>query len=97
MLTRFVSGIILLAIVVVSGVFGSWYFYVVAMAISLICLWEFYRMAGIDRRPVGIAGYVGAVLLWVLLQWELPRRVFRETFLLQWESPLLRRPHRHKP
>ena len=71
MLTRFVSGIILLAIVVVSGVFGSWYFYVVAMVISLICLWEFYRMAGIDRRPVGIAGYVGAVLLWVLLALQL--------------------------
>ncbi len=71
MATRFVSGIILLALVVVSGIFGGWFFFAVVAAISLICLWEFYKMAGIEKRPVGIAGYAGAVLLWIALAFRL--------------------------
>ena len=70
-LIRFISGIILLALVVVSGAFGGWYFYAFTAAVSLICLWEFYRMAGIHKRPTGIAGYFGAVCFWVLLALEL--------------------------
>ncbi len=64
---RFVSGIILLAFVVTSGIFGGWYFFAVTAAISLACLWEFYKMAGVEKRPVGIAGYAGAAALWVFL------------------------------
>ena len=71
LITRFVSGIILLAIVVSTGVLGGWFFYAVIFAISMIGLWEFYKMAGISRRPVGIAGYASGVLLWIIMALQL--------------------------
>ncbi|MBR6323148.1 MAG: phosphatidate cytidylyltransferase [Lachnospiraceae bacterium] len=72
MLTRFISGIILLALIIVTGILGGWFFYCMVLLISAAALWEFYRMAGIDKKPVGIAGYVTAAVLWVVIAfgWE---------------------------
>lgn len=66
--TRLISGIILviLAVIVVSQ--GGALLFVTTAAIALIGLFEFYRVMGIEKKPMGIIGYLTALsyfgLLW---------------------------------
>ena len=71
MRTRFISGIILLAIIFVGGLIGSWVFFSIILIFSMIGLFEFYRMAGIHKAPTGITGFVFAAALWGFLAFSL--------------------------
>lgn len=66
-LTRLVFGTGILVVVLVLGILGGWWFYGFTALISLIGLWEFYHVFGIDKNPQGIAGYGIAVAYWAFL------------------------------
>ena len=65
--TRLFSGIVLVAIALVSVILGGTVLFGVIAAISLIGMFELYRVYQIQRSPAGFAGYLGAAGYFALL------------------------------
>lgn len=61
--TRLISGIILLAIMIGSVVLGGNVLFALVVAISLIGLMELYRVIEIHKTPLAILGYIATVSL----------------------------------
>lgn len=59
---RFRSSVILMAIAIAVCVLGGNYLFGTVAVISLIGLMELYRIIQIHKNPVGIVGYISAVL-----------------------------------
>lgn len=68
--TRLISGIVLVAIALVVVIAGGPLLFAVTCIISLIGLFEFYRVLGIEKNAVGIAGYLTAIAYFGLLWFE---------------------------
>lgn len=66
-ITRLLSGIVLLAIVISTGILGGPVFWALVTLISLMGLFEFYRMLGLQKSPLfyvnGVLCLTGDVLL----------------------------------
>ncbi len=58
-ITRLLSGIVLLAIVISTGIFGGPVFWALVTLISLLGVYEFHRMVGLQKTPLF---YVNEVL-----------------------------------
>lgn len=65
--TRLISGIILVLIALVVVVTGGSLLFAVTAAISLIGVYELYRVMGIHKNPIGMVGYLTAVSYYGLL------------------------------
>lgn len=66
--TRLVSGIILVLIALVTVGSGGLLLFATTVAISMIGLFELYRVMGIEHKPLGYVGY-GTVLFYYGLLW----------------------------
>lgn len=67
-LTRAVSGIMLVVIIAVTAIIGGDLLYGVVFAVSLVGLFELYRVADIHKTPLGIIGYIAAAVYFILLR-----------------------------
>ncbi len=71
LLTRLCSGLILLAIVILTGLMGGWWWFGFIVILSLIGLFELYRVFGVHKKAEGIAGYLAAAGFFTLLAFHL--------------------------
>ena len=58
MLVRIASGAVLTVIVGAGLIFGGPYLFLLTLAISLVGMFELYRVYGIEKSVIGIIGYV---------------------------------------
>lgn len=65
--TRLISGIFLVIFAIAFIVAGGWVTLGVTLAISLIGMFELYRVFGIQKSLLGCAGYLAAILYFVNL------------------------------
>lgn len=65
-ITRLLSGIVLVAVLLFTGISGGSILWGFCLAISLIGMYEFYKVFRIEKS-LGIAGYCMAVLYYVLM------------------------------
>ncbi len=71
--TRLISGIILLAITIAVVVLGGNLLFSVLLVISMIGLYELYKIVNINRSFPGILGYTGGLIFYVLIYQELAK------------------------
>lgn len=67
-LTRTISGFLLCVIIAVTAITGGDILYGVVFAISLVGLFELYRVAGMEKTPLGAVGYMGALAYYILIR-----------------------------
>lgn len=65
--TRLASGIVLVAVTIALMVNGGWPLFWVVTAISLIGLFELYRVADLHKTPPAVIGYISSVVLDILI------------------------------
>lgn len=68
--TRLISGIILVLLAVFFVGQGGLLLFAVTALISLIGLFELYRVLKIETRSVGVVGYITALSYYGILWWE---------------------------
>ncbi|MBQ1682268.1 MULTISPECIES: phosphatidate cytidylyltransferase [Agathobacter] len=68
--TRLLSGIVLVAIIVAFGILGGYYLFGFTLAISLIGMYELYRVFKIERTALGLFGYLAAICYDLNLLWH---------------------------
>ena len=68
--TRLISGIILVLLAVLFVGKGGLILFGVTALISLVGLFELYRVLGIENRSVGAVGYITALSYYGILWWE---------------------------
>ncbi len=66
-LTRTISGVVLFAILLVTFIFGGYFIFGLTMLLSLIGLTEIYKTVGIEKRAVGLIGYVSVIVYYGLV------------------------------
>lgn len=69
-LTRTISGIVLIAILLVTFIMGGYVIFGLTLILSLIGLTEIYKTVGIEKTPLGIIGYVCAIAYYGLVFWK---------------------------
>lgn len=69
LLTRLLSGIVLLAIVISTGILGGPVFLALVTLISMIGLFEFHRMVKTEKSPLFYTNLIACAALDVLLLW----------------------------
>ena len=65
--TRLISGIILMAIAIAVLVYGSYPLFWTIVLLSLIGLFELYRVVGMEKTAPAAAGYISSVVMDVLI------------------------------
>ena len=68
--TRLISGIVLVALAILLVTKGGFLLYCVTAAISLIGMFELYRVMGIEKKAPGIAGYLACLGYYGLVWFE---------------------------
>ncbi len=66
--TRTISGILLVIIIALTAIIGGDLLYGTVFLVSLIGLFELYRVGGIHKTPLAIIGYIAAVVYFILLR-----------------------------
>ncbi len=64
---RFISSVVLVVIALFSVMMGGPILAILSAIISVIGMFELYRIQGIEKKPLGIVGYCGAALYYILL------------------------------
>lgn len=67
MLKRIASGAVLTVIVGAGLVLGGPYLFLLTLAISLIGMYELYRVYHIEKSPIGIIGYIFAIAYYLCM------------------------------
>ncbi len=65
--TRTISGIVLIVLMAAVLIAGGPVLWTAVMAISLIGMYELYRLVGVEKKVLGVAGYASAVFYGGLL------------------------------
>lgn len=60
MKTRILSGIVLAVITISSLIYGSWYLFLLCLGISLVGMYELYKVLGLEKSLLGGCGYLAA-------------------------------------
>lgn len=68
--TRLISGIVLVLIALATIIYGGDVLFLTVLAISLIGMWELYRVHGIQSKILGLVGYGAAVVYYAMLQFD---------------------------
>jgi len=61
-MTRLISGIVLLALIIAVGIAGGPVLFAFTLLISLIGYWEFCKVFGIEKRLPGILGFAATMI-----------------------------------
>ncbi len=69
-LTRTLSGIVLIAILLVTFILGGYVIFGLTLVLSLIGVSEIYKTVGIEKTPLGILGYVAVLAYYGLVLWK---------------------------
>ncbi len=64
---RFVSSVILVIVALTTVIIGGPILATLLMVVSIIGMREIYKIKGIENRLLGIIGYVGAVIYYILI------------------------------
>ncbi len=67
-LTRTISGLLLVIIIAITAIIGGDLLYGVVFLISLIGLFELFRVVDIHKTPLGIIGYIAAIIYFILIR-----------------------------
>ncbi len=67
-LTRTISGFLLCVIIAVTAIIGGDILYCAVFAIALAGLYELYRVAGMEKTPLGAVGYIGAIAYYIIIR-----------------------------
>lgn len=67
MKTRIISGIVLAVIMISSLLCGGWYLYGLCLAISLIGMFELYRVLHIEKSGIAYAGYLSCIFYYICI------------------------------
>ncbi len=67
MKTRILSGIVLAIIMVSSSLCGGLYLYLLCAGVSLIGMYELYRVINIQKSPMAFMGYISAILYYLCI------------------------------
>ena len=62
MKTRILSGIVLAIIMISSSFYGGLYLYLLCLGVSLIGMYELYKVINMQKSPMAFVGYLGAIL-----------------------------------
>ncbi len=73
--TRLISGIVLVALAVILMTTGGMLLYCVTAGISLIGMFELYRVMKIEKKPLGLAGYLACASYYGIVWFEGERYV----------------------
>ena len=65
--TRLLSGIVLVAVLILTVGMGGPVLYTVLLAASLIGLMELYRTVKVQNQALGVVGYLGAIGYYILM------------------------------
>lgn len=65
--TRLFSGIVLVILAVITIVSGGGVLLCTMAAVSLIGLFELYRVLQMEKEPIGMIGYIGGISYYILL------------------------------
>jgi phosphatidate cytidylyltransferase len=68
--TRLLSGIVLVALAIFFIIEGGVLLLLVTLAISLIGMYELYRVVGIEKTPPAIVNYLAAVVYYCNIKWN---------------------------
>lgn len=70
LLTRILSGIVLVIITASSLYTGSWYLFGICLAISLIGMMELYRVVNVHKTLIGLIGYLSAIAFYLCAYYD---------------------------
>lgn len=65
MKTRVLSGIVLAIIMISSSFCGGWYLYLLCAGVSLIGMYELYRVIDIQKSALACMGYLSAIFYYI--------------------------------
>lgn len=85
MLTRVLSGAVLIVLIVGLYLLGEWTWFALTAMVSCLGLYEFYHLYGIERKAPGIVGFAACAvyfLLTALHRYDLYMHVFLLFFML---------------
>ncbi len=68
--TRTLSGIVLIAVLLVTFIAGNYAIFGLTAILSLIGLSEVYKTVGIEKCCLGIIGYIGVIVYYGLVLWK---------------------------
>ncbi len=68
--TRTLSGIVLIAVLLVTFIIGEYVIFGLTAVLSLIGLSEVYKTVGIEKSSLGIIGYIGVIVYYALVLWK---------------------------
>ena len=68
--TRTLSGIVLIAVLLVTFIVGDYAIFGLTAVLSLIGLSEVYKTVGIEKNILGIIGYIGVIVYYGLVLWK---------------------------
>ena len=69
-LTRAISGVVLVAILLLTFILGGYVIFGLTLVLSLIGVSEIYKTVGIEKTPLGILGYVAVLAYYGLVLWK---------------------------
>lgn len=67
MKTRILSGIVLAIIMISSSFYGGLYLYLLCLGVSLIGMYELYKVINMQKSPMAFVGYLGAILYYLCI------------------------------
>lgn len=68
--TRLISGVILVILAIFFIHTGGWLLLTVSAVISLIGLFELYRVFGLEKSALGVIGYLSTIVYYLDLYWN---------------------------
>lgn len=68
--TRLISGIVLVAVAIVLMVLGNEVLLTAMLAISLIGMFELYRVLKIEKSLMAVVSYLAAIIYYCNLEWH---------------------------
>lgn len=69
-ITRLISGIVLVALIIVLGILGGDFLLAATFLISIIGLFELYRVFKIHKSFLGVLGYIATTVFYANLRWN---------------------------
>ncbi|MCI8598675.1 MAG: phosphatidate cytidylyltransferase [Lachnospiraceae bacterium] len=88
-MTRLISGIVLLAIIIGAGITGGLILFLFTLVISLIGYWEFCQVFQIEKKVPGILGLFASLLYYVAVYYEVSMLVAGPMLLITYLMVLM--------
>lgn len=67
---RLISGIIMLIIIISFVLLGGYFLFALMTCISLIGLFELYRVYGLEKTPIALVSYAVSIIFYILVQFN---------------------------